>query len=71
MEFSGRTDYWIYVLKTARIPADGCVVPPEPLHHPVGQAVEAVFLEASEAYLSLRSEVKIAAQGARCVCPKM
>ena len=29
MEFSGRTDYWIYALKTTRVPAGDCILPPE------------------------------------------
>lgn len=58
MEFSGRTDYWIYVLKTARVPADGCVLPPDLYVIRLDKQAQRFFLEASEAYLSLRSEVK-------------
>jgi hypothetical protein len=63
MEFSGRTDYWIYVLKTARIPAGGCVVPPDLYIIRSDKQSKRFFLEASEAYLSLRSEVKSRLKG--------
>jgi hypothetical protein len=63
MEFSGRTGYWIYVLKTARIPADGCVVPPDLYIIRLDKQAKRFFLEASEAYLSLRSEVKSRLKG--------
>ena len=63
MDFSGRTDYWIYVLKTARIPADSCVLPPDLYIIRLDKQAKRFFLEASEAYLSLRSDLKSRLKG--------
>ena len=63
MEFSGRTDYWIYVLKTTRIPAGDCVLPPNLYVIRLDKQAKRFFLEGSESYLSLRSEVKSRLRG--------
>jgi hypothetical protein len=57
MEFSGRTDYWIYSLKTARIPAGDCILPPDLYVIRLDKLGKRFFLEGSESYFSLRSKV--------------
>lgn len=58
MEFSGRTDYWIYVLKTTRIPADGCSLPWDLYIIRLDTRAKRFFLVGTEPYLSLHSDVK-------------
>jgi hypothetical protein len=57
MEFSGRTDYWIYSLKTTRIPAGDCILPPDLYVIRLDKQGKRFFLLGSESYFSLRSKV--------------
>jgi len=66
MEFSGRTDYWIYSLKTTRVPAGDCILPPDLYVIRLDKEEKRFFLEGTESYLSLRSEVRSPAKRARC-----
>ncbi len=59
MEFSGRTDYWIYSLKTIRIPAGDCILPPDLYVIRLDKQGKRFFLEGSESYFSLRSKVTL------------
>ncbi len=54
MEFSGRTDYWIYTLK--RISGD-CILPPDLYIIRVDKQGKRFFLEGTEYYLSWRSNI--------------
>ena len=57
MEFSGRTDFWIYSLKAVKIPADGCILPPAIYAIKVDKQSQRFFLGGTDSYLSLRSRV--------------
>jgi len=57
MEFSGRTDYWVYALKTTRIPAGDCILPPDLYVIRLDKQGKRFFLVGSESYFSLRSKV--------------
>jgi hypothetical protein len=57
MEFSGRTDYWIYALKTTRAAAGDCIFPPDLYFIRSDRRNQRFFLEGSESYLLSRSRV--------------
>ena len=57
MDFSGRTDYWIYALKTTRAAAGDCIFPPDLNFIRSDRRNQRFFLEGSESYLLSRSRI--------------